>query len=80
MQATYNLRRSSAGILTAVMVFLAALVLGGAGGYLIKSAAGISVTTTTVRATNPHAIAPPVNTQTTTDTSGAGRRHFPLPN
>ena len=78
MQATYSLRRSSVGMLTAAMVFLAALILGVAGGYVLKSATEISVSTTTVRS-NPPAISAPSNSQTT-DTSGEARRHFRLAN
>jgi hypothetical protein len=80
MQATYSPRRSSAGMLTAAMVFLAALILGGAGGYVLKGATGISVSTTTVRA-NSHAISAPSSTQVNTDPSGSeARRHFRLAN
>src|ERR1700682_4905284 len=75
MQATYSPRRSSAGMLTAVMVFLAALILGGAGGYVLKGATGISVGTTTVRATSP-AIYAPASTQVNPDTSGDARGLF----
>jgi hypothetical protein len=79
MQATYSPRRSSAGMLTAAMIFLAALILGGAGGYVLKGATGISVSTTTVRANSP-AISAPSSTQVKTDTSGESRRHFRLAN
>lgn len=79
MQATYSPRRSSAGMLTAAMVFLAALILGGAGGYVLKGATGISVSTTTVRANSPAISAP--STQVNTDPSGSeARRHFRLAN
>jgi len=76
MQATYKLQRSSGGILGAAMVFLVALILGGAGGYVLKSAT--AVTTTPVRSSTP-AISAPSN-QVTTDTSGEARRHFRLAN
>ena len=78
MQATYKLQRSSGSILGAAMVFLAALILGGAGGYVLKGATVDSVSTTTVRSSTP-AISAPSN-QVTTDTSGEARRHFRLAN
>jgi hypothetical protein len=76
MQATYRVQRPT-GVLSAVMVFLAALILGGAGGYVLKSATAISVSTTTAR---PPAISVPSGTQTNTDTSGEARKHFRLAN
>ena len=79
MQATYKLQRSSNGILGAVMVFLAALILGGAGGYALKSATSVSVTTTTVRSI-PATVFAPSSNQVNTDTSGEARRHFRLAN
>ena len=79
MQATYRLQRSSGGIVGAVMVFLAALILGGAGGYMLKSATTATVTTTTVRSI-PATLAAPSTNQVTTDTSGEARRHFRLAN
>jgi multidrug efflux pump subunit AcrA (membrane-fusion protein) len=79
MQATYKLQRSSGGIVGAAMVFLAALILGGAGGYLLKSATSVSVTTTTVRSI-PVTVAAPSSAQVNTDTSGESRRHFRLAN
>jgi hypothetical protein len=79
MQATYSPRRSSVGMLTAAMVFLAALIFGGAGGYLIKGATTISVSTAAARP-NPVVVSAPVSTQVTTDNSGEARRHFKLAN
>ena len=79
MQATYRLQRSSGGILGAAMVFLAALILGGAGGYVLKSVTSVSVTTTTVRSI-PATVAAPSSNQVNTDTSGEARRHFRLAN
>ena len=79
MQATYRLQRSSGGIVGAVMVFLAALILGGAGGYVLKSVTSVSVTTTTVRSI-PATVAAPSSNQVNTDTSGEARRHFRLAN
>ena len=79
MQATYKLQRSSGGIVGAAMVFLAALILGGAGGYVLKGATAASVTTTTVK--SPATISAPSSTQVKTDTSGSeARRHFRLAN
>jgi hypothetical protein len=80
MQATYNLQRSSVNILTAAMVFLAALILGGAGGYVLKGATGISVSTTTVRQ-SPAAISAPSRT-VDRDAAGAveARKQFRLAN
>jgi len=77
MQATYRLQRSSGGIVGAVMVFLAALLLGGAGGYLLKGATGASVTTATGRSI-PVTVSAPSSSQANTDTSGEARRHFRL--
>jgi len=79
MQATYRLQRSSGGILGAAVVFLAALILGGAGGYVLKSVTSVSVTTTTVRSI-PATVAAPSSNQVNTDTSGEARRHFRLAN
>jgi hypothetical protein len=80
MQATYRLQRSSGGIVGAATVFLAALILGGAGGYLLKSATAASVSTATVRSI-PAAVSAPSSTQVKTDTSGSeARRHFRLAN
>jgi hypothetical protein len=80
MQATYKLQRSSGGIVGAAMVFLAALILGGAGGYVLKGATAASVTTTTVKSI-PATISAPSSTQVKTDTSGSeARRHFRLAN
>ena len=79
MQATYRLQRSSGGILGAAVVFLAALILGGAGGYVLKSVTSVSVTTTTVRSI-PATVAAPSSNQVDTDTSGEARRHFRLAN
>ena len=79
MQATYRLQRSSGGILGAAMVFLAALILGGAGGYVLKSVTSVSVTTTTVRSI-PATVSAPSSNQVNTDTSGEARRHFRLAN
>jgi hypothetical protein len=79
MQATYKLQRSSGGIVGAAMVFLAALILGGAGGYVLKSATGVSVSATTIRSNTPAITAP--STQVNTDPSGSeARRHFRLAN
>ncbi|MDQ6712460.1 MAG: hypothetical protein M3Z28_04645 [Candidatus Dormibacteraeota bacterium] len=78
MQATYRVQRPS-GVLSALMVFLAALILGGAGGYVLKSATAISVRTTTVKSV-PASVSAPSSTQVTTDTSGEARRHFKLAN
>jgi len=78
MQATYRLQRSAGGIVGAVMVFLAALILGGAGGYLLKGATGASVSPATVQSI-PATVSAPAN-QVTTDTSGEARRHFRLAN
>ncbi len=78
MQATYRLQRSSGGIVGAVMVFLAALILGGAGGYLLKGATSASVSPATVTSI-PATVSAPAN-QVTTDTSGEARRHFRLAN
>src|SRR6266567_57109 len=78
MQVTYRLQRSSGGIVGAVMVFLAALILGGAGGYLLKGATGASVSPATVQSI-PATVSAPAN-QVTTDTSGEARRHFRLAN
>ena len=79
MQATYRLQRSSGGILGAAMVFLAALILGGAGGFVLKSVTSVSVTTTTVRSI-PATVSAPSSNQVNTDTSGEARRHFRLAN
>jgi len=79
MQATYRLQRSSGGILGAAVVFLAALILGGAGGYVLKSVTSVSVTTTTVRSI-PATVSAPSSNQVNTDTSGEARRHFRLAN
>jgi len=79
MQATYKLQRSSGGIVGAAMVFLAALILGGAGGYVLKSATSASVITTTVRSI-PATVSAPSSNQVNTDTSGEARRHFRLAN
>jgi hypothetical protein len=81
MQATYNLQRSSVNILTAAMVFLAALILGGAGGYVLKGATGISVTTTTARQ-SPATISAPASNQVDRETGGASeaRKQFRLAN
>ena len=79
MQATYKLQRSSGGIVGAAMVFLAALILGGAGGYVLKSATSASVTSTTVRSI-PATLSAPSSNQVNTDTSGEARRHFRLAN
>ncbi len=79
MQATYKLQRSSGGVVGAAMVFLAALIVGGAGGYILKSATTASVTPTTVRSI-PAIVSAPSNNQVTTDTSGEARRHFRLAN
>jgi len=79
MQATYRLQRSSGGIVGAAMVFLAALILGGAGGYVLKSATSASVTSTTVRSM-PATLSAPSGNQVNTDTSGEARRHFRLAN
>jgi hypothetical protein len=73
MQATYSLQRSSVGVLTAAIVFLAALILGGAGGYVLKSATGVSVASVTSRA-NPAAISAPANITWNTDASAAQAR------
>ena len=79
MQATYRLQRSSGGIVGAVMVFLAALILGGAGGYVLKSATTATVTTMTVRSI-PVTVSAPSSDQVKTDTSGEARRQFRLAN
>ena len=79
MQATYRLQRSSGGIVMAVTALLAALILGGAGGYILKSATAVSVSAATVRSNAP-AISAPSTTQTTRDTSAEARRHFRLAN
>ena len=78
MQATFRLQRSSGGIVGAAMVFFAALIMGGAGGYLLKSATAVSVSTATVKSI-PATVSAPAN-QVTTDTSGEARRHFRLAN
>ena len=79
MQATYKLQRSSGGIVGAVMIFLAALILGGAGGYLLKGATAVSVSTATAKSI-PATVSAPAPNQVTTDTSGEARRHFRLAN
>jgi hypothetical protein len=61
------------------MVVLAAVILGGAGGYVLKSATSASVITTTVKSV-PAAVSAPASNQVTTDTSGETRRHFRLAN
>jgi len=73
MQATYSLQRSSVGVVTAAMVFLATLILGGAGGYMLRSATGVSVATVTSRS-NPAAISAPTNVTWDTDASAAQAR------
>jgi hypothetical protein len=78
MQATYRVQRPT-GIVSAVMILLAALILGGAGGFLLKSATAISVSSTTVKSI-PAAVSAPSSNQVTTDTSGEARRHFRLAN
>jgi hypothetical protein len=79
MQATYRLQRSSGGILGAAVVFVAALILGGTGGYVLKSVTSASVTTTTVRSI-PATVSAPSTNKVNTDTSGEARRHLRLAN
>jgi hypothetical protein len=61
------------------MVVLAALILGGAGGYLLKSATAVSVSTATVKSIPANVSAPAPN-QVRTDSSSEARRHFRLAN
>ena len=83
MLASKELKRVNAdpqvALLVNRMVFLAALILGGAGGYVLKSATTATMTTTTVRSI-PVTVSAPSPNQVTTDTSGEARRHFRLAN
>jgi hypothetical protein len=61
------------------MVVLAAVILGGAGGYVLKSATSASVITTTAKSI-PAAVSAPSSNRVNTDASGEARRHFRLAN
>ena len=43
MQATFEARRSQASVFLIALALLGALILGGAGGYMIKSQQGSAV-------------------------------------